>query len=127
MPKDGWDTISLGQLTGVFDARSRPADLAPGAFRWKQNFAISDTGKLSRCVGFRKLFSGPESPSISWTLDGQPLAITGTMSQLTIGEAGEWRIKDGKVQGFNPDTGLWHTFRLTGTPPQPDIDLDGEA
>jgi hypothetical protein len=57
MARDKWQSISIATMNAPFDARSRPADLLPGAFRWKQNFAVNDTGKLSRPAGFRRLFS----------------------------------------------------------------------
>lgn len=57
MARNDWKEIIFARLTGAFDARNRPADLASGDFRWKQNFAVSDTGKLLRRDGHRKLFS----------------------------------------------------------------------
>lgn len=54
--KDLWQIISLKPLTGVLDVRSRPADVAPGGFRWRQNFGTSDENKLCRREGFPRLF-----------------------------------------------------------------------
>jgi len=131
MARSAWATVSLGQLTGVFDARSRPADLAPGVFRWKQNFGVSVAGKLCRRAGFRRLFSHqPLSttppPELQMVVSGQPIGIVGLYPQIQVGVATQWRVKDGKVQGYNPDTGLWHTLTLTGTPPQLTVEQEGE-
>lgn len=52
-----WKTVSLPSLAGVFDARSRPADLPPGALRWVQNWAVNDSGKRCRSAGFQRLLS----------------------------------------------------------------------
>lgn len=50
-------TYSLHPPIGVLDTRSNPADIPAGAFRFKQNFAVSETGKLCRRAGHEKLFS----------------------------------------------------------------------
>lgn len=51
--KDPWQTISLA-LPGILDTRSRPANLPPGAFRWKLNWAITEEGNLYRRPGFER-------------------------------------------------------------------------
>ena len=53
----GWQTISLQPLTGPLDARYRPTESPDAGFKWKQNFCVSENGKLSRRLGFQKLFS----------------------------------------------------------------------
>lgn len=58
-----WQTITLKPLTGTFDARSRPEDLVAGTFRWKQNWAISDQGRLWRRDGFLRFGSSLVSDS----------------------------------------------------------------
>jgi hypothetical protein len=58
MPKqDTWQTVSLVPLNGPLDTRSRPADIPPGAFRWKLNLAVTTDGKLCRRTGFRRFYS----------------------------------------------------------------------
>lgn len=54
--KSQWTTISLTPLTGMLDVRSRPADLAPGAFRDKLNMQATPEGKMCRRGGFDKAF-----------------------------------------------------------------------
>lgn len=54
--KDLWQTVSLKPLTGVLDLRSRPADIAAGGFRWRQNWGTSDENKLCRREGHSRLF-----------------------------------------------------------------------
>lgn len=56
MAKSKWQSLALPTLAGVFDARSRPADIANTSLRWRENFGINDTGHLARAQGFRKLF-----------------------------------------------------------------------
>lgn len=49
-----WTTVSLHPLASSLDTRSRPADIAPGAWRWKQNWAVTPDGKLCRRTGHEK-------------------------------------------------------------------------
>lgn len=55
--KNPWQTVSIHPLTGVLDTRSRPADIPPGGFRYKQNFAVNSEGKLCRRDGHQRSFS----------------------------------------------------------------------
>lgn len=62
MAKDLWTTVTLRPLIGPLDTRSRPADLSPGAFRWKLNLQTKPgggpaDGKLYRRPGHAKFFS----------------------------------------------------------------------
>lgn len=57
MASADWKLVSLPALNAPFDARSLPSELVPGAFRWKQNFSMNSSGRLSRRSGHRKLFS----------------------------------------------------------------------
>lgn len=59
-----WVTLPMG-LNGPMDSRSRPADLGPGVLRYKLNFAINASGKLSRRAGFSALSFGLRSDSPS--------------------------------------------------------------
>lgn len=52
-----WNTASLRPLSGPLDIRSRPADIPPGAYRYKGNISITDEGKLCRRAGFSRAFS----------------------------------------------------------------------
>lgn len=56
-----WQTVSLYPLTGPLDTRSRPADIPPGAYRWKLNFQVTPEGKLCRRNGFQKFTGGATS------------------------------------------------------------------
>lgn len=50
-------TFSYRPLTGPLDVRSLPQNMAAGAFRWKQNFAVTQQGNLCRMPGWSRLFS----------------------------------------------------------------------
>lgn len=52
-----WKTVSLKSLSGLLDIRSRPADIPPGALRWRQNFMTSSEGKLCTRDGFARAWS----------------------------------------------------------------------
>jgi hypothetical protein len=67
--KEVWQTISLKPLTGVFDLRSRPADVVPGGFRWRQNWGTSDESMLCRREGHSRLF-----PEHLFDSDDMPLS-----------------------------------------------------
>lgn len=55
-----WQPL-LMPLSGPLDTRSRPADTLPGMFRWKLNFAMNSSGKLSRRAGHAALNFGLRS------------------------------------------------------------------
>lgn len=61
MAKDAWTQISLAPLSGMLDTRSRPADMSPGTFRYKLNFAINRTGSLCTRPGHAALNFGSRS------------------------------------------------------------------
>ena len=64
MPKSpGFTTIPQTPLSGPLDTRSRPADLSPGAFRYKLNLAINRTGSLCQRAGHAALSFGQRSDS----------------------------------------------------------------
>lgn len=52
MAQAKFQTAILKPLTSIFDCRSNVDETPPGAFRWKQNFAINPDGKLSRALGW---------------------------------------------------------------------------
>lgn len=53
-----YTTLSIHPVTGMLDTRSRPADLPPGAFRWKQNWMVTVDGKMCRRDGWGRTFPG---------------------------------------------------------------------
>jgi len=55
--RNPWQTVSIHPLIGPLDTRSRPADIPPGGFRWKQNFQVNSEGKLCRRSGHNRFFS----------------------------------------------------------------------
>jgi hypothetical protein len=59
---DKFAKLSLEPLTGPWDALTRPANIQQGAFRWKQNFAVSEAGRLYRRDGFSRAFFAQPSP-----------------------------------------------------------------
>ena len=61
--KNGWTPIALAPLSGILDTRSRPAELAPAAIRYKLNMAINRTGSLSTRAGHAALNFGSASNS----------------------------------------------------------------
>lgn len=64
MPKSsGFTPIPQSPLSGPLDTRSRPADLAPDAFRFKLNFALNRTGALCQRTGHAALSFGQRSDS----------------------------------------------------------------
>lgn len=64
--ENAWTTIPIS-LTGPLDTRSRPADLGPGAIRWKLSLACNKSGKLCRRAGHAALNFGLRSDSPSGT------------------------------------------------------------
>lgn len=70
--KTPWTTVSLRPLTGPLDVRSRPADIPPGAFRWKQNSSVSTEGKLGRAEGFQRAW-----PDMLYDNNGVLLTVPG--------------------------------------------------
>lgn len=64
-----WTEVALHPLTGGLDSRSRPAEIAPGAFRKKVNMEISPDGKLGRRAGFNRAFFS--SGNANWDLHSQ--------------------------------------------------------
>jgi hypothetical protein len=52
-----WRTVSLKTLSGLLDVRSRPADIPPGALRWRQGFMTSSEGKLCTRDGFSRAWA----------------------------------------------------------------------
>lgn len=44
-------------MAGQLDTRSRPADIAPGAYRWRESFQINVDGKTCRRAGHTRSFA----------------------------------------------------------------------
>jgi hypothetical protein len=61
MAKNNWNQIALTPMSGMLDARSRPAELAPGSFRYKLNLAVNRTGALCTRAGYQALSFGLRS------------------------------------------------------------------
>lgn len=129
-----WTTLSIHPVTGGLDTRSRPADLAPGSFRWKQCWQVTVDGKLCRRAGWGRSF-----PDLLYDRNGilltDPAAIAGgviyhnhdhhhqgatrepiTMLFESTDSSGVRRLFDGtqsRISLLNADTGYW-TDILTG-------------
>jgi hypothetical protein len=71
--------ISLHPLVGNLDTRSRPADIPPGAFRWKLNLQTTVDAKLCRRSGFDKFIpnGGPADSSGNALMVNQDLHAQG--------------------------------------------------
>ena len=130
--KDLWNTISLTPLTGQLDTRSRPADIPPGGFRWKQNFAVTPEGKLCRQSGFERFFSdaasytnydfhsrgGTRKPLTfmfeSTASDGTRRFFCGTQSAIyrLNQDTGEY---DTLIDGVGAEGTRWHAAELQNT------------
>ena len=55
-----WTVLSIHPVTGPLNTRSRPADVPPGGFRWKEAFQTRSggpSGSLCRRAGFQRFFS----------------------------------------------------------------------
>lgn len=53
---NSWTVLSIHPVSGPLDTRSRPADVTPGGFRWKEAFQCVN-GRLCRRGGFQRFFS----------------------------------------------------------------------
>ena len=60
--KSPWSSLSIHPLSGGLDVRSRPADIAAGAFRWRLNVAQSDNGQPCMDQGFTRIYRGSTNP-----------------------------------------------------------------
>lgn len=129
-----WQTLSIHPVTGALDTRSRPADLAPGSFRWKQNYMCTVDGKLCRRDGFLRSFSDMlyDSTGTLLTVPNHPGSGIfyhnhdhhhqgATREPITLlfestDPSGARRLFDGtqsRVSLLNANTGYW-TNLLTG-------------
>jgi hypothetical protein len=119
MPRanEAWTTITLNPLVGPLDTRSRPADVTPGGYRWKQNLGVSPDAKLSRRAGHARFWSDatsytnydyhhqgrtPREPVTfqfeSTSSDGTRRYLLGTQSSVSV---------------LNPTTGLYTDLVLS--------------
>lgn len=126
--RTGFQTVSILPLSGVLDTRSRPADIPPGAFRMKQNWQVSDEGKLCRGEGFTRFFHDALYDNLGEPLTDPNHKGTGvfyhnhdhhhqgatrepiTMLFESTGSDGTRRLFDGtesRIALLNPDTGYW--------------------
>ena len=60
--KSPWSLISLHPLLGGLDTRSRPADLAAAAFRWRLNMDQTDEQKPQRSQGWSRPWKANVNP-----------------------------------------------------------------
>lgn len=129
-----WTTLSIHPVTGQLDTRSRPADLTPGSFRWKQNYMVTVDGKMCRRDGWGRTFSDMlyDNDGVLLTVPNHP--GTGvyyhnhdhhhqgaTREPITLlfestDSSGVRRLFDGtqsRISLLNADTGYWTDF-VTG-------------
>jgi len=120
MPKS-WQTIPIN-LTGPLDTRSRPADLGPGALRWKLNLAVNQSGKLCRRAGHAALSFGSRSDSpagvANWDFHrrGAPREPITLLSEIISPERSRYLFAgtQSRVDWLNSSTSEW-TNILNGT------------
>lgn len=55
--KSRWQNLSLSPLTGPLDARFRPTEQPDGGLKEKQNWAVSENGRLTRKCGFERFLT----------------------------------------------------------------------
>ena len=109
-PKSPWTTISVNP-TGPLDTRSIPADIPAGAFRYKLNWTINDTGKLARLPGFTR-FYGAENINHDHHMVGASREPISFLFEATD-NTGLRSLLDGsrsRVSVLNETTGLWTTI-----------------
>lgn len=80
-------SVSFGPMTGLLDVRSLPAEMPPGAFRWKQNFQVTTDNRLCRRPGWSKLLS-TETPFVNQDLHDQLLPMQFRYEDFTPPAAG---------------------------------------
>jgi len=107
-------TLGLTPLTGPLDARYNPTEVPDAGFVWKQNFCVSENGKLSRKLGVSRLFPAFQSGGIYTNFD---LHQRPTGTRLPI--VNQWQITKnddtrqlfaadyGSIYVLNESTGLW--------------------
>lgn len=106
--KSQWSIISIRPLTGLFDNRSRPADLPPGAFRWRQNFRTSSEKKLCRRDGHKRLFDTEQNHDHHFqdVVTREPI----TFGFESTSPSGARVLYDGtqsRISKLNENTGVW--------------------
>lgn len=116
MPKasNPFSMISLHPVAGLLDTRSRPADLAPGAYRRREWFAMNDEGKTCRAEGFERAFAPAEGNYDYHHVGGTREPIT-TLFESTDTD-GVRRLFEGTATRFSSldeSTGEW-TKLLSG-------------
>lgn len=82
----GFQSVILKPLVGILDVRSNIDETPTGAFRWKQNFAISPDGKLSRALGWTRPFNitGAACPYRNWDWHDQGVASPDDREPITM-------------------------------------------
>jgi hypothetical protein len=108
-----WTTIQLAPLSGMLDTRSRPADIPVGAWRWKQNWAVTSDGKLCRRGGHERPW--PEViPPLNHDLHEQGATREPITFQFESSDNdGVRRLFAGtrsRLYKLHDDTGVWDTI-----------------
>lgn len=117
MKAPSWQTTPIN-LTGPLDTRSRPADLGPGALRWKLNLSVNQSGKLSRRAGHAALSFGARSDTPSavanWDFHrrGAPREPITLLSEITSPERARYLFAgtQGRVDWLNNSTSEWQNI-----------------
>jgi len=75
--KSRWQTISMSPLTGQLDARFRPTEVPDAGFKEKQNWSVSDNGRLTRKCGFERFLASYRVATHTAPTEGQLICPTG--------------------------------------------------
>lgn len=108
--KNQWTTISVTPLTGMLDVRSRPADLPPGAFRYKTNMQATPEGKMCRRGGFTKAFAdvtGYTNYDHHHQNAERELITFGYEATKSDGTRFLFDGTESRISVLNEDTGFW--------------------
>ncbi len=105
-----WLTVALTPLTGPLDARQRPSEQPDAGLKWKQNFCVNENGRLTRRLGFSRLFPTFQSGGKYTNFDFHQRPSS---TRLPI--TNEWQItkNDGSRQLFAADYGSIYILNET--------------
>jgi hypothetical protein len=119
-----WKPIAISPLTGMLDTRSRPADLAPGSFRYKLNAAINRSGSLCVRGGHAALNFGLRSDSPlaipNWDFHRRDVPVRNPITFIfeSTSPAGARTLfvgSDSELSRLNNDTSEWTQLSPGGT------------
>ncbi len=119
MPDSIFKPITFRPLTGPLDVRSPIDGVAPGSFRWKQNWSVNKDGKLVRAKGWKTPFNYQCIRNDDFHEQGVALAAREPMtllfpSTMANGRRHLFGATKTRVLRLEEPTGLWTT--LTGGP-----------